>query len=98
MVALQVESDTGHFIAEGDYAYIFHKGTLEALTDSREKLLAYVDASGYQAATTNTIEKILMDALALSTHDDYLIEVQIPVARSAAWHFRCSSCKGDFQE
>lgn len=81
MVALQVESDTGQTIAAGDYAYIYHKGTIQALNDSRQKLVDYVEASCYRASTTTTIEKILLDALAVSNHDDYLVEVQIPVVK-----------------
>lgn len=80
-VALQVERDTGQTIAEGKYAYIYHKGTFQALSDSLEKLVDYVEISGYRASTTTAIEKILLDALAVSNHDDYLIEVQIPVVK-----------------
>lgn len=79
--ALQVESKTDEYFAESDYAFIVHKGPILSLDVSHKKLMAFIEASGYEALDSAYIDKILFDALAVSDHNKYLIEIQIPVVK-----------------
>jgi DNA-binding transcriptional MerR regulator len=79
--ALQVENKTGECFAEADYGFIVHKGPIQSLGASRKKLIASIETSDYKALGNIHIEKILLDALAVSGHNEYLIEIQIPVAK-----------------
>ena len=79
--ALQVESKTDEYFSESDYAFIVHRGPILSLGVSYIKLMAFIDASGYEALDSACIEKILFDALAVSAHNNYLIEIQIPVVK-----------------
>ncbi|MCP4342659.1 MAG: MerR family transcriptional regulator [Desulfobulbaceae bacterium] len=80
-VALQVESKTDEFLTESDYAFIVHKGPFVSMNVSRNKLMAFIEASDYVALDCAYIEKILFDALAVPDHSKYLVEIQIPVVK-----------------
>jgi len=80
-VALQVPGASGESLEDGNYAYIYHKGSYQSLPESHQKLKKYIVTSGYRA-TGLAVEQYLMNALAVSNEDDYLIEIQIPVDKS----------------
>jgi DNA-binding transcriptional MerR regulator len=79
--ALQVASKTDECFEEADYGFIVHKGPILSLAASRAKLLAFIENSTYKTLGNTHIEKILLDALAVSGHNDYLVEIQIPVLK-----------------
>lgn len=77
-VALEVDRKSKDSIASGKYAYLYHKGPYEALKASRAQLQDFVIKSGFQLAG-ETIENVLLDSFAVSSEDDYLVEVQMLV-------------------
>lgn len=79
-VALQVRAQSGESIAAGYYGYIYHKGTYQTLEASRKKLKKHIEASGYRILGP-AIEKILLDALAVSSESEHLVDIQIPVEK-----------------
>lgn len=65
----------------GDYAYIFHKGAYDTIAASRQNLLDYVESMGLRPVGM-FVENTLMDTMAVSTEDDYLVEVLLRVRSS----------------
>lgn len=80
-VGLDVEDKPYELLPETDLAYIYHKGTFEAVNSSYESLLQYIEEEGYRPSTDVIIEKILLDALAVCSQKEYLIEIQIRVKK-----------------
>lgn len=78
--AMQVRSDFHERIPAGEYAYIYHKGPYQALREAHDALKDYLEASGYKAAG-DAIETVLLDAFAVASETDYLVEIQIPVVK-----------------
>ncbi len=79
-VALRVETETSEFIDAGYYAFLYHKGTFESISESRRILMEYIENSGYRK-TGLFIEKILLDSLAVASKHDYLVEILVPVEK-----------------
>jgi DNA-binding transcriptional MerR regulator len=77
-VALELAMKSKDFIASGKYAYLYHKGPYEELKASRAQLHDFVVKSGFQPIG-ETIENVLLDSFAVSSEDDYLVEIQVLV-------------------
>lgn len=77
-VAFELDRKSKDFIASGKYAYLYHKGPYEELKASRAQLQNFVIKSGFQPVG-ETIEKVLLDSFAVSSYDDYLVEIQVLV-------------------
>ncbi len=77
-VAFEVSWETGHRIEPGDYGFIYHKGPYETLWKSRKKLKGYLETLNY-VPTGGSVERALLDSLAVASESEYLVEVLIPV-------------------
>jgi len=79
-VGQYVESNGNDSVSAGEYAYIIHKGAYGDAGQSRKKLTAYVEERGLLPAGP-FVESMLLDYLAVSSEDEYLVEIQVPVRR-----------------
>ena len=64
----------------GEYAYIIHKGPYETIHISRDNLEAHLQSMGFEREG-HTIERSLLDAMAVSKETDLLVEVLMPFRR-----------------
>ncbi|MCG8472842.1 MAG: MerR family transcriptional regulator [Desulfobacterales bacterium] len=77
-VGVEVSFETGQRIASKEYGYIFHKGPYETIRHSRNRLIKHLVDQGYHPESSS-IERVLLDALAVPHESDYLIEVWVPI-------------------
>jgi len=82
-VGQYVKSGGNDQVEAGDYAYIYHKGSYDTVYISQKKLEEYVEEMGLVTAG-HFVENALLDYLAVSTEEEYLIEVMVPVARRSS--------------
>ncbi|WP_300669619.1 MerR family transcriptional regulator [Desulfoluna sp.] len=61
----------------GEFACIHHKGHYETIHTSRRKLEAHLESLGLKR-NGETIEKTLLDGMAVAKESDYLVEVLMP--------------------
>ena len=66
----------------GYYGYVYHKGPFETIAQTRDILKAYVRDSGY-VATGLFIERVLLSNLEVGDEKEYLIEIQVEVAKES---------------
>lgn len=79
-VAIELRHESGEFLPEGTYAYMYHKGTYEALANSWSRLFQFIKNSEYEICGDG-IEKALLNTFAVANEVDMLIELQVPVKK-----------------
>ncbi len=67
-------------IPKGYWARIYHKGPMETIDDSRQRLRAFIRESGY-LPQGNPVERMIFTGLADHTKTDHCLEIRIPVTR-----------------
>jgi len=77
-IGMYVEGGGNDTIKAGNYAYIIHQGRYDMIDASYEKLLAYVAEMNLQAQGS-VLENILLDVMAVSSEDEYLVEIMVEV-------------------
>ncbi len=77
-VALPVSRGGSETIKAGNFAYLYHKGPFEALEESHNLLTTYIHESGHSIIGPS-IERVILSSIAVSSENDYLVEIQIPV-------------------
>lgn len=80
-VGLEVQEKPYELLPAAQRAYIYHQGVFETMGNSYKTLLEYIAAQGYCPSGNYVMEKILLDALAVSSQEEYLIKIQIPVVK-----------------
>lgn len=81
LVGLEVEETPCEILPEAEVAYIYHKGPFETANVSHEKLMQYIEKNGYCPTPYYSVKKLLLDALAVSNNNEYLMEIQIAVEK-----------------
>lgn len=71
-----------HFKKPGQYATIVHKGSRETICDTYQKLLSFIEKESY-GIIGNSYEIEMLNSLASSSVDDFVIEISIPVINMA---------------
>ena len=80
-VAFEVSWETGQCIDAGTYGYMYHKGPYDKICLSRKALVRHLHGSGY-VPTGESVERALLDSLAVGNESEYLVEILIPVGKS----------------
>ncbi|BDQ38110.1 MerR family transcriptional regulator [Pseudodesulfovibrio nedwellii] len=82
-VGQYVKSGGNDRLEAGDYAYIYHKGSYDTVYLSQKKLENFMEEMGLEKVGL-IYENIMLDYLAVSNEDEYLIEVMVPVVRRSS--------------
>lgn len=77
-IAVIIPEKGRDIIEAGNYAYIYHKGTIESRMDSKRELSKYIEKSKYRKIGPS-IDRFSLHSLVAAQKDDYLIEIQYPV-------------------
>jgi len=64
----------------GEYAWIYHRGTYDNISESYEQLLKYIKSHSY-SITGSSVELCLIGPPMTGKHSEYLTEIQIPVKK-----------------
>ena len=77
-IGFEVEGEQREILPAGLYGYIYHKGFIDNMNQSHKKLKEHIEASGFKVAG-ECIGKMILGSLAVSSRNEYIIEIQIPV-------------------
>lgn len=77
--AIETTGAAEQSIPAGTFAYIYHKGPFSTISESQDRLLAFIEDNGYTPLNNLCYERVLLEGLVVTSQEDYLTEILMPI-------------------